>query len=53
MLDTMRHHYTEGERAVGCVIAGEVKRVGICELSIDEIADRGRCGADYCAELAA
>jgi len=44
MPDTMRHHYTEGERAVGCVVAGEVKRVGICELSIDEIADRAGVG---------
>jgi len=24
--DTIRHHYTEGERAVLCVVAGEVKR---------------------------
>jgi hypothetical protein len=38
--DTIRHHYTEGERAVLCVVAGEVKRQGICDLSIDEIADR-------------
>jgi hypothetical protein len=44
MPDTMRHHYTEGERAVGCVVAGEVKRVGICEISIDEIADRAGVG---------
>jgi hypothetical protein len=44
MPDTMRRHYTEGERAVGCVVAGEVKRVGICELSIDEIADRAGVG---------
>ena len=38
--DTMRHYYTEGERAVLCVVAGEVKRHGLCDLSIDEIADR-------------
>jgi hypothetical protein len=38
--DTIRHLYTEGERAVLCVVAGEVKRQGICDLSIDEIADR-------------
>lgn len=42
--DTMRHHYTEGERAVLCVVAGEVKRQGICDLSIDEIADRAGVG---------
>lgn len=44
MPDTMRHHYTEGERAVMCVVAGEVKRHGICDLSIDEIADRAGVG---------
>jgi hypothetical protein len=35
--DTMRHYYTEGERAVLCIVAGEVKRHGICELPIDEM----------------
>jgi transposase len=44
MPDTMRHHYREGERSVACVIAGEVKRTGACELSIDEIADRAGVG---------
>jgi hypothetical protein len=38
--DTMRHYYSEGERAVLCVVSFEVKRHGICDLSIDEIADR-------------
>jgi hypothetical protein len=38
--DTIRHYYTEGERAVLCIVAGEVKRYGICDLSIKEIADR-------------
>ncbi|HWZ36757.1 MAG TPA: hypothetical protein VNY08_00460 [Bradyrhizobium sp.] len=42
--DTIRHHYTEGERAVLCIVAGEVKRHGICDLSIDEIADRAGVG---------
>ena len=42
--DTIRHHYTEGERAAMCVVAGEVKRHGICDLSIDEIADRAGVG---------
>jgi hypothetical protein len=42
--DTMRHHYTEGERAVLCIVAFEVKRHGICDLSIDEIADRAGVG---------
>jgi hypothetical protein len=42
--DTMRHHYTEGERAVLCIVAGEVNRHGICDLSIDEIADRAGVG---------
>jgi hypothetical protein len=44
MPDTMRHHYTEGERAVACIIAGEHKRKGFCDLSIDEIADRAGVG---------
>jgi hypothetical protein len=38
--DTLRHHFTEGERAVLCVVAGEIKRHGICDLTIDEIGDR-------------
>jgi hypothetical protein len=42
--DTMRHHYTEGERAGLCVVAGEVKRHGICDLSIKEISDRAGVG---------
>ena len=37
--DTLRHHFTEGERAALCVAAGEVKRHGILDLSIGEIAD--------------
>jgi hypothetical protein len=44
MPDTMRHFYTEGERAVGCVVAGEVKRQGYCDLSIGELADRAGVG---------
>jgi hypothetical protein len=44
MPDTMRYHYTEGERAVGCVVAGEIKRCGECTLSIGEIADRAGVG---------
>jgi hypothetical protein len=42
--DTIRYHFTEGERAVACVIAGECKRQGYCDLSIDEIADRAGVG---------
>jgi hypothetical protein len=34
----LRHHYTEGQRAVLCIIAGEVKHHGICDLPIDKIA---------------
>jgi hypothetical protein len=36
--DKLRQHYTEGERAVLCIVAGEVKRHGICDLPIDKIA---------------
>ena len=36
--DTLRHHYTEGQRAVLCIIAGEVKGRDICDLPIDKIA---------------
>jgi hypothetical protein len=32
--------YTEGERAALCIVSGEFKRQGLCELSIDEIAAR-------------
>ena len=40
----LRHHYTEGERSALCVVAGEVKQHGVCDLSIDEIADRAGVG---------
>jgi hypothetical protein len=36
--DNLRHHYTEGQRAVLCIVAGEVKLRGICDLPIDKIA---------------
>jgi hypothetical protein len=42
--DTMRHYYTEGERAALCIVVGEVKRQGQCDLCIDEIADRAGVG---------
>jgi hypothetical protein len=34
----LRHHYTEGQRAVLCIVAGEVKHHGNCDLPIDKIA---------------
>jgi len=34
----LRYHYTEGQRAVLCIMAGEVKHHGICDLPIDKIA---------------
>jgi hypothetical protein len=36
--DNLRHHYTEGQRAVLCIVAGEVKRHGVCDLPVDQIA---------------
>ena len=36
--DNLRHHYTEGQRSVLCIVAGEVKRHGVCDLPIDMIA---------------
>jgi hypothetical protein len=36
--DNLRHHYTEGQRAVLFIVAGAVKRQGICNLPIDKIA---------------
>jgi hypothetical protein len=36
--DNLRHYYTEGQRAVLCIVAGEVKHHGICDLPIDKIA---------------
>jgi hypothetical protein len=36
----MARDFTEGERAVLCVVAGEVKHHGVCDLTMDEIADR-------------
>jgi hypothetical protein len=35
---TIRQHYSEGERAVLCVMAAEVKRQGVCNWPIDKIA---------------
>jgi hypothetical protein len=34
----IRHYYTEGERAVLCIVSGEVKRQGVCDWPIDKIA---------------
>ena len=36
--DNLRLHYTEGQRSVLCVVAGEVKKQGICELPVDQLA---------------
>jgi hypothetical protein len=40
MPHNLRSQYTEGERAVLCVIAGEVKHHGICDLALASIARR-------------
>ena len=42
--DNLRHHYTEGQRAVLCVIALEFKLHGVCDLAIDSIAARAGVG---------
>jgi hypothetical protein len=36
--DNLRHYYTEGQRSVLCIVAGEIKRHGVCDLPIDKIA---------------
>jgi hypothetical protein len=36
--DKLRRNYTEGQRSVLCIIAGEVKRCGVCDFPIDKIA---------------
>ena len=36
--DTLRRHFTTGQLAVLCVVAGEVKRCGLCDQPLDEIA---------------
>jgi hypothetical protein len=46
--DTLRAHFTEGERSVLCVVAGEVKRSGACDLSLQEIGDRAGVGRTTC-----
>lgn len=38
MPHSIRHHYTEGERAVLSVVACEVKRHGLCDLPVGKIA---------------
>lgn len=45
MPPNLRHCFTEGERAVLCIVAGEVKHHGVCDLSVKEIADRA--GVDW------
>ena len=42
--DNLRPHYTEGQRAVLCVIAFEIKHHGVCDLPIDAIAARAGVG---------
>jgi hypothetical protein len=36
--DKLRSSYTEGQRSVLCIIAGEVKRCGACDFPIEKIA---------------
>jgi hypothetical protein len=36
--NNLRCHYTEGQRSVLCIVAGEVKRHGICDFPVDKIA---------------
>jgi hypothetical protein len=36
--DGLRQYYTEGQRAVLCIVAGEIKHHGACDLPIDKIA---------------
>jgi len=36
--DTLRHHYTEGERAGLYIVAGEIKHHGKCDAPIDRMA---------------
>jgi hypothetical protein len=36
--DNLRQHYTEGQRSVLCIVAGEVKSCGVCDFPIDKIA---------------
>jgi hypothetical protein len=38
MPPNLRHHYTEGQRAVLTIVGGEIKHHGICDLPIDKIA---------------
>ena len=51
--DNLRHHYTEGQRSVLCIVAGEVKRCGVCDFSHrQDCGARGRLsddGADHTA----
>jgi hypothetical protein len=42
--DNLRHHYTEGQRAVLCVIAFKIKRYGFCDDPIDALAAQAGVG---------
>src|SRR5690554_5158217 len=35
MPDTIRHPYTEGQRAALAIVSGEVKHHGVCDLALD------------------
>jgi hypothetical protein len=36
--DDLRRHYTEGQRSVLCVVAGEIRKRGVCDLPLGKIA---------------
>jgi len=42
--DNLRRHYTEGQRAVLCVVAFEIKRKGVCDDPIDALAAKAGVG---------
>lgn len=44
MPDKLRCLFTEGERAALCIVGGECKRHGVCDLTVEEVADRAGVG---------
>src|SRR5258705_7054164 len=42
--DILRHHYTEGQRSVLCVIVFKIKRHGFCDEPIDALAAQAGVG---------
>jgi hypothetical protein len=44
----LRHHFTKGQRAVLCIVAGEVKQKSFCDMPLDKMAALAGYAAPQC-----